>query len=190
MIWQSCSTLDKLYIGSQNLLSVSLSLSLSHTHTHTHTLWAVMPNTHVWHDGGHSFCGCRCGRVPVKGFLCLFWRETHLEGLREWFIHCVVYLSSCLLHTPFQLHSPHVILAKLSYSPLKIWHGKLELSTTTNSIFISKPHHHHHIALVARISLTLSRHSSLSFIALGRSSGQHPVNLEAHIFHYPRGRKR
>ena len=37
-------------------------------------------------------------------------------------------------------------------------------------------HHHYHIALVARISLTLSRHSSLSFIALGRSSGQHPVS--------------
>ena len=31
------------------------------------------------------------------------------------------------------------------------------------------------IIVVARISLTLSRHSSLSFIALGRSSGQHPV---------------
>ena len=37
-------------------------------------------------------------------------------------------------------------------------------------------YHHHHIALVARISLTLSRHSSLSFIALGRSSGQQPVS--------------
>ena len=37
-------------------------------------------------------------------------------------------------------------------------------------------HHHHHLALVARISLNLSRHSSLSFIALGRSSGQHPVS--------------
>ena len=37
-------------------------------------------------------------------------------------------------------------------------------------------HHHHHIALGARISLTLSRHSSLSFIALGRSSGQHPIS--------------
>ena len=37
-------------------------------------------------------------------------------------------------------------------------------------------HHHHHIVLAARISLTLSRHSSLSFIALGRSSGQHPVS--------------
>ena len=39
---------------------------------------------------------------------------------------------------------------------------------------LSISHHHHHIALVARISLTLSRHSSLSFIALDRSSGQHP----------------
>ena len=37
------------------------------------------------------------------------------------------------------------------------------------------PHHHDHVALIARISLTLSHHSSLSFIALGRSSGQHPV---------------
>ena len=37
-------------------------------------------------------------------------------------------------------------------------------------------HHHHHVVLVARISLTFSRHFSLSFIASGRSSGQHPVS--------------
>ena len=37
-------------------------------------------------------------------------------------------------------------------------------------------HHHHHVVLVARISLTLSRHFSLSFIASGMSSGQHPVS--------------
>ena len=43
-------------------------------------------------------------------------------------------------------------------------------------IHIHKYHHHHHVALVARISLTLSRHFSLSFIALGRSSGQHLVS--------------
>ena len=36
--------------------------------------------------------------------------------------------------------------------------------------------YHDHVALVARISLTLSRHPSLSFIALGRCSGQHPVS--------------
>ena len=49
---------------------------------------------------------------------------------------------------------------------------KIDLSSHT----MYSNHHHHHIALVARISLTLSRHSSLSFIALGRSSGQHPVS--------------
>ena len=37
-------------------------------------------------------------------------------------------------------------------------------------------HHHHHVVLVARISLTLSRHFSLSFIASGMSSGLHPVS--------------
>ena len=37
-------------------------------------------------------------------------------------------------------------------------------------------HHHHHVVLVARISLTLSRHFSLSFITSGRSYGQHPVS--------------
>ena len=37
-------------------------------------------------------------------------------------------------------------------------------------------HHHHHVVLPARISLTLSRHFSLSFIASGRSSGLHPVS--------------
>ena len=35
-------------------------------------------------------------------------------------------------------------------------------------------HHHHHVVPLARISLTLSRYFSLSFIASGRSSGQHP----------------
>ena len=31
--------------------------------------------------------------------------------------------------------------------------------------------HHHHVALSAQIFLTLSRHTSLSFIAFGKSSG-------------------
>ena len=37
-------------------------------------------------------------------------------------------------------------------------------------------HHHHHAVLVAGISLTLSRHFFISFIASCRSSGQHPVS--------------
>ena len=44
-------------------------------------------------------------------------------------------------------------------------------------IIINGHHHdHHHVMLLARISLTLSRHSSLSFIASGMSSGLHPVS--------------
>ena len=35
--------------------------------------------------------------------------------------------------------------------------------------------HHHHVVPLAWISLTLSRHFSLSFIASGRSSGLHPI---------------
>ena len=36
--------------------------------------------------------------------------------------------------------------------------------------------HHYHVVLLARISLTLSRHFSQSFIASDRSSGLHPVS--------------
>ena len=35
--------------------------------------------------------------------------------------------------------------------------------------------YHHHVVPLARISLTLSRHFSLSFIASGRTLGLHPV---------------
>ena len=37
-------------------------------------------------------------------------------------------------------------------------------------------HHHHHVVPLARISLTLSRHFSLSINPSGRSSGLHPVS--------------
>ena len=49
-------------------------------------------------------------------------------------------------------------------------------SKTFHYVCIYECNLHHHVALVARLSLTLSHHSSLSFIALGRSSGQHPVS--------------
>ena len=49
-------------------------------------------------------------------------------------------------------------------------------------------YHHHHVALVARISLTLSCHFSLSFIASGRSSGQHPVSSHSCWMYVPAGR--
>ena len=56
---------------------------------------------------------------------------------------------------------------------LILWHINHCWLFNANPVFT---YHHHHIVLAARISLTLSRHSSLSFIALGRSSGQQPVS--------------
>ena len=44
------------------------------------------------------------------------------------------------------------------------------------SLVSDRNHRYHHIVLPARISLTLSRHFFLSFIAFGRSSGLHPVS--------------
>ena len=38
---------------------------------------------------------------------------------------------------------------------------------------------YHHLLPSARISLTLSRHPSLSFIASGRSSGLHPLSTQS-----------
>ncbi len=39
-------------------------------------------------------------------------------------------------------------------------------------------HHHHYVAPPVRIPLTLSRYPSLSSIASGRSSGQHPISTQ------------
>ena len=50
------------------------------------------------------------------------------------------------------------------------------LDSFSQAIHISHCHHHHHVAPSARISLTVSRHFSLSLIASGRSSGLQPVS--------------
>ena len=49
-------------------------------------------------------------------------------------------------------------------------------------------HYHHHVVPLAWISLTLSRHFSLSFIAFGRSSGLHPVSSHSCCMYVRAGR--
>ena len=45
-------------------------------------------------------------------------------------------------------------------------------------IYIYHHHHHHHVTPLARSSVTLSRHSSLSSIASNMSSRQHSVSVQ------------
>ena len=56
------------------------------------------------------------------------------------------------------------------------------------SIYIYIYHYHHLHVLLARISLTLSRHFSLTFIASGRSSGLHPVSSHSCCMYVRDGR--
>ena len=49
-------------------------------------------------------------------------------------------------------------------------------------------HHHHHVVPPARISLTLSRHFSLLFIASDRSSELHPVSSHSCCMYVRAGR--
>ena len=51
-----------------------------------------------------------------------------------------------------------------------------------------KNHYHHHVVSQAQISLTLSRHFSLSFVASGRSSGLHPVSSHSCCMYVRAGR--
>ena len=48
-------------------------------------------------------------------------------------------------------------------------------------------HHHHHVMPPARISLTLSRHSSPLFIDSGRFSGLHPVSSQSYCMYVRAG---
>ena len=49
-------------------------------------------------------------------------------------------------------------------------------------------HHYHHVVRLARISLTLSLHVSLSFIASGRSPGLHPASSHSCCMYVRAGR--
>ena len=49
-------------------------------------------------------------------------------------------------------------------------------------------HHHHHVVPPVEISLTLSRHFSLSFIDFGRSSGLYPLSSHSCCMYVRTGR--
>ena len=49
-------------------------------------------------------------------------------------------------------------------------------------------YHHHQVVPLARISLKLSRHFSLSFITSGRSSGLHPISSHSCCMYVRAGR--
>ena len=74
------------------------------------------------------------------------------------------------------------------FFPLQCTHKKNMIKNLSNSRIFNKLKipsdkytfhclfYHHHVVPLAQISLTLSRHFSLSFISSGKSSGLHPAS--------------
>ena len=63
-----------------------------------------------------------------------------------------------------------------------------DILTLMGNLIPKSYHHHHHVALLARISLTLSHHLSISSIAPGRSSRIHPVSIQSCCIYVLAGR--
>ena len=120
-----------------------------------------------------SVCISKSQRILCVSFsradfgLCVYylilWSSSNFLHNYQWI---TFHTQSCLVFNSF--------CANVLYSLIK-WLIVSSLSPHYLLLFcyvLSIPHpHHHHVVQPARISLTLSRHFSLSFIASGRSSG-------------------
>ena len=76
----------------------------------------------------------------------------------------------------FQIND-NLTVVNVAYS----WHASFLRMTVHNG-------HHHHVVPQAQISLTLSRHFSLSFITSGKSSGLHPISPRSCCMYVRAGR--
>ena len=88
-------------------------------------------------------------------------------------------LNGCLSRDLFILicrHNGHKYYSLVIDRSLVSYKKIISSEMAGNISYHHHHHHHHHVAPPARISLTVSRHLSLSFIASGRSSGLHPVS--------------
>ena len=69
-------------------------------------------------------------------------------------------------------------------SKVNMQHNHCRLFNAKSCFYI---YHHHLVVPLAWISLTLSRHFSLSFITSGRSSGLHPISSHSCCMHVRAG---
>ena len=107
-------------------------------------------------------------------------------------------MSSILIGCPFHMALCHIEAKSLVNYHLKIIKKRLCVVfnwTCLNNNLLPKYtiyiyiyiYHHHHV-LLAQISLTLSRHFSLSLIASGRSLELHPVSSHSCCMYFRAGR--
>ena len=99
--------------------------------------------------------------------------ETHWFSAQEKVPGTAISKNEIL--TVFWVIKRHILEKSTSVKSF-LWPAPLKKKFT---LFLENPRvyiYHHRVVPLARISLTLSRHFSLSFIASARSSGLHPVS--------------
>ena len=74
----------------------------------------------------------------------------------------------------------------VTWNHINAWNSWNHVSV--KKLLILNRNHHHHVVPPAQISLTLSRHFSLSFIVSGRSSGLHSVSSHSSCMYVRAGR--
>ena len=94
------------------------------------------------------------------------------------------YGTLCLPNLNYSIQNLNYIYYLFSFC-LVLWHSNpCWLFNAKSCLYIYHHHHHHHDALPARISQTLSRRFSLSFIA----TGLHPVSSHSCCMYVRAGR--
>ena len=83
------------------------------------------------------------------------------------------------------MHNPESVLENETHKVL--WYCEIHIDHLRTRPSESQ-HHHHHVVPLAQISLSLSRHFYLSFIASGRSSGLNPVSSHSCCMYLRAGR--
>ena len=109
--------------------------------------------------------------IPTKTLCDSLWANFVLIWLGNTLSSAMVIYLSISIHVYMYISSCTFLSIYLAYY--------LSIYQNINVIRIMYIYHHHHpVTPSARISLTLSRHLSLSSITSGRSSGLHPVSTK------------
>ena len=112
-------------------------------------------------------------RQTEKKGLNLLELSQYISGLEDLTVHIVCECN----------RDRHMITQSISYTSItSVTH------TNTHIYIYIHHHHHHHVVPLSRISLTLSRHFSLSFITSSRSSGLHPISSHSCCMYVRDGR--
>ena len=85
-----------------------------------------------------------------------------------------------MVHEKFSdtLRADNIVLSIVSIANVMIGCIVRNFISSETNVLLKMYHHHHHVAPSTRISLTLSRHSSLSTMASRRSSRLPPVKSQ------------